>query len=81
VRIKLFTLTRYFPQLIELIKDIIQFPAFDEQELQVYINNKLERLQIDLKKNEVLAYRNLTEIIFGKKHPYGRNPKPKITLA
>ena len=81
VRIKLFTLTRYFPQLIELINDIILFPAFDEQELKVYINNKLERLQIDLRKNEVLAYRNLTEIIFGKKHPYGRNPKPEDYLG
>lgn len=81
VRIKLFTLTRYFPQLIQLIRDILEFPAFDEQELKVYINNKLERLQIDLRKNEVLAYRYLTEIIYGKKHPYGRNAKPEDFLG
>jgi zinc protease len=81
VRIKLFTLTRYFPQLIELIRDIIQFPAFDPQELKVYINNKLERLQIDLKKNEILAYRHLTEAMFGKKHPYGRNSNPEDYLS
>lgn len=81
VRIKLFTLTRFFPQLIELVRDIIQFPAFDPQELKVYINNKLERLQIDLKKNEVLAYRHLTEAIYGKKHPYGRNSNPEDYLS
>lgn len=81
VRIKLFTLTRFFPQLIELIRDIIQFPAFDPQELKVYTNNKIERLQIDLKKNEVLAYRYLTEAIYGKEHPYGRNALPQDYLS
>jgi len=77
VRIKLFTLTRFFPQLIELVRDILQFPAFDPQELKVYTSNKLERLRIDLKKNEVLAYRHLTEAIYGKQHPYGRNALPQ----
>jgi len=31
VRIKLYTLTRFFPQLIELIRDILEYPAFDQQ--------------------------------------------------
>jgi len=81
VRIKLFTLTRFFPQLIELVRDILEYPAFDQQELKVYTSNKIERLQIELKKNEVLAYRYLTEAIFGKKHPYGRNSRPQDYLA
>lgn len=81
VRIKLFTLTRFFPQLVELVRDILEFPAFDLQELKVYTSNKIERLQIELKKNEVLAYRYLTEAIFGKKHPYGRNARPQDYLA
>jgi predicted Zn-dependent peptidase len=76
IRIKLFTLTRFFPQLIELIRDIILFPSFDDQELKVYTSNKIERLQIELKKNDVLAYRHLTEAIYGKEHPYGRNALP-----
>ncbi len=81
VRIKLFTLTRFFPQLITLVHDIIQSPAFDTHELNIYRNNKLERLQIDLKKNEVLAYRHLTEAIYGKEHPYGRNAEPQDYLS
>jgi len=81
VRIKLFTLTRFFPELIALVSDIIQFPAFDPQELKVYTSNKLERLQIDLKKNEVLAYRHMTEEIYGKDHPYGRNAMPNDYLS
>ena len=77
VRVKLFTLTRYFPDLIKLVSEMIFHPAFDRQELKVYTSNKLERLQIDLKKNEVLAYRHLTESIYGPKHPYGRNNQPQ----
>jgi predicted Zn-dependent peptidase len=77
IRIKLYTLTRFFPQLIELIRDIILYPSFDEQELKVYTSNKIERLQIELKKNDVLAYRHLTEAIYGKDHPYGRNAVPQ----
>ena len=77
IRIKLYTLSRFLPQLIELIRDIILYPSFDEQELKVYTSNKIERLQIELKKNDVLAYRHLTEAIYGKEHPYGRNALPQ----
>lgn len=84
-RVRLFTLTRFLPQLTEVILDVIQAPLFDEDELKVYTANKIERLQIDLKKNEVLAYRHLTEKMYGPDHPYGRNIQPedfqKITTA
>jgi zinc protease len=81
VRIKLFTLTRFFPKLLQMVRELIEIPAFDPGELRIYINNKIERLQIDLKKNEVLAYRHLTEAIFGKEHPYGRNALPQDYLS
>lgn len=77
IRIRLYTLTRYFQPLIQLVRQIIQQPSFDPKELDLHINNKIERLQIDLKKNEVLAYRHLTEAIYGPVHPYGRNAFPQ----
>lgn len=76
IRVRLWTLTRYFPDLIQLVGELIREPAFDEEELRVYVDNKIERLQIDLKKNEILAYRHLTESVFGPEHPYGRNTFP-----
>src|SRR5690606_5926047 len=76
IRVRLWTLTRYFPELIHLVGELIREPAFDEEELRVYVDNKIERLQIDLKKNEILAYRHLTESVFGPEHPYGRNTFP-----
>jgi zinc protease len=77
IRIRLYTLTRFLPELIEVLTDVINIPLFDENELKVYTANKVERLMIDLKKNEVLAYRYLTEAMYGSSHPYGRNIKPE----
>lgn len=81
MRVRLLTLTRFFPELTEVVREVIHQPLFDEGELKVYTDNKVERLRIDLKKNEVLAYRHLTEAIFGPHHPYGRNINPEDYLA
>ncbi|HEY3384999.1 MAG TPA: pitrilysin family protein [Saprospiraceae bacterium] len=80
-RIRLLTLSRFFPELIEIVREVMHYPAFDPSELKVYTDNKIERLKIDLKKNEVLAYRHLTEAIFGPKHPYGKNIFPEDYLS
>ncbi len=80
-RVRLLTLTRFFPELIDVVNEVISAPAFDPGELKVYADNKVERLKIDLKKNEVLAYRHLTESIFGLHHPYGKNVVPEDYLA
>ncbi|MBK9982861.1 MAG: insulinase family protein [Saprospiraceae bacterium] len=81
IRVRLFTLTRFLPELLDVITDVIRIPAFDPNELKLYAENKVERLQIDLKKNEVIAYRHLTEAIFGPGHPYGHNARPDDYLA
>jgi predicted Zn-dependent peptidase len=80
-RVRLLTLTRFFPDLIGVVNEVISSPAFDPGELKVYADNKVERLKIDLRKNEVLAYRHLTEAIFGPEHPYGKNVFPEDYLA
>ena len=76
-RVRLLTLSRFFPDLIGVVRDVIEHPAFDPNELSTYTDNKVERLKIDLRKNEVLAYRHLTETIFGPDHPYGQNVFPE----
>lgn len=76
-RVRLLTLSRFFPDLIHVVREVIEQPAFDPNELSTYTDNKIERIKIDLKKNEVIAYRHLTEIIFGPAHPYGKNVFPE----
>ncbi|HMG14909.1 MAG TPA: pitrilysin family protein [Saprospiraceae bacterium] len=71
--ISLYCLTRYFDKLLPLLEEIIKAPIFPENEIETYIKNNIKKLQIDLSKPEVIAYRSITEKIFGPDHPYGYN--------
>ena len=73
VSISLYTLTKYLPDLMPLLMEILLHPTFPQKELDTYIENKIQNLIVELDKNETLAYRILTENIFGNTHPYGYN--------
>lgn len=72
----LYCLTKNFPKLAPLLAEILTEPSFPEDELQSFVMNSKQRLKVDLAKNDVIAYRTLTEYIFGAKHPYGYNSFP-----
>ena len=71
--ISLFCLGKYFDRMLPILEDIIKNPIFPEDELRKYKNNNIERLKVDLTKNDVIAYRAITEKIFSDTHPYGYN--------
>ena len=71
--IVLFCLGKHFENLVPIIKDMITSPLFPEDELRKYVNNNSERLKVELTKNDVIAYRSITEQIFTQSHPYGYN--------
>lgn len=75
--IVLTALNKHLPNLIPVVYDIIWNPTFPEYELEVYKKNNQERLKLELLKNDVLAYRKFTELIFGINHPYGYNSYPE----
>lgn len=68
-----YTLRKHFETLLPLVTELLTAPTFPEEELKAYIDNTKRRLQVDLTKNDVVAYRKITEFIFGKHHPYGYN--------
>lgn len=71
--LSLFTLGRYFEALFPIFHEIVTTPQFPEEELRKYKHIHSERLKIELEKNDVIAYRTITEKVFGKEHPYGYN--------
>ena len=71
--IALYSLSKHFEKLLELLSEILTEPAFPEDELELFKKNNQQRLQVDLTKNDVVAYRTITEKIFGDHHPYGYN--------
>lgn len=74
----LMCLTKHFSQLMPILKDIWIQPKFTETELSKFIERSILQMQIDLSKNDVVAYREITERIFGEKHPYGYNSNAEM---
>lgn len=67
------TLTKHFDSIAPIISEMVHSPRFDESEITKFSNLNIERLREELTKNEVVAYRTLTESIFGLDHAYGYN--------
>lgn len=72
----LFSLHKYAAELIPVFAELLQEPSFPADELETFKRTSIQELQVDLDKEEVLAYRRVTELIFGAAHPYGYNSIP-----
>ncbi len=77
-RIILYSLSKFFPKVLPLVVEIITKAQFPQAELTNYVENSIQNLQLDLAKDEFIAYRILTEKIFGEDHPYGYNSSEKL---
>jgi zinc protease len=71
--VTLYVVNKHLDQVLPLLADVISAPAFSQKELDSFIKRNQQRLQIDLAKSDVQAYRKITELIFGSHHPYGYN--------
>ena len=72
----LFSLKKHFQNVLPIFAEAILEPTFPIAELDTFKRTSLQELQVDLEKPEVLAYRKVTELIFGEAHPYGYNSTP-----
>jgi zinc protease len=77
----LYGLNKYLDELLPIFTEVVFQPAFPQHELDSYVAEKIQQLNIDLSKNEVVAYRAITEAIFGTRHPYGYNSTPEAYRA
>lgn len=69
----LYTLSRYASEVIPVFAEVIRDPVFPEEELVTYQRTGIQELAVELEKVETVAYRKVTELIFGENHPYGYN--------
>ncbi|MBR9919844.1 MAG: insulinase family protein [Bacteroidetes bacterium] len=79
--ITLYCLSRHFESLLPVVADLITEPAFPERELQSFVDRSVKRLSVDLSRNDIIAYRAITENIFGSDHCYGYNSTPDTYLG
>jgi len=74
-------LSRHFDKLLPVLEDILYDPIFLEDEIEKYKKTNIQKLQLDLSKNELVNYRIFTESLFGKDHPYGYNTEEAFIKA
>ena len=75
--ITLYSLTKHFDKVLPVFAEMLSDPVFPESELENFKSRNKQRLQVDLQKNDIVAYRQITEHIFGSDHPYGYNSYPE----
>ncbi len=76
--IQLYSLTKHLKNVLPILEEILSKPAFPQKELQSIVQRSKERLKIDLENNDTVAYRTVTELMYGKNHPYGYNSTPEL---
>lgn len=74
-------MTTYFEPLWHKLAEVILQPAFPEDELALLKRNSISRLRQDMDDADFVAYREVTENIFGPSHPYGYNSENDLINA
>lgn len=63
--IRLFTLNKYVDKIFPIVKEILTSSTFPEKEIQTFIRNAKQKLEISLNKNDFLARRLFNKQVFG----------------
>lgn len=69
--IALYSLSKNFDKVVQVIFDILKESIFPEDELNLMTGIFVQNLKVNKEKNSFLASRAIQRNIFGKDHPYG----------
>ncbi|MGN6195682.1 MAG: M16 family metallopeptidase [Ginsengibacter sp.] len=70
--ITLHCLSKHLKELLPLIREIITEAIFPQSELEIFQQNNIQRLSVNLLKCEFVANRVIDEYLYGPNHPYGK---------
>jgi predicted Zn-dependent peptidase len=69
--VTLLTLRKRLDKLLPVLEDVLNRPAYREQELQALASRHSQRFLANEAKNEVIAHKRFLNLLFGNNHPYG----------
>ena len=72
-----YCLTRFLPDVLPLLRELLTEPTFPAKELDELRNITLQNLRVNYEKNSYLAGVLFREKLFGLEHPYGRSQRPE----
>ena len=79
--ITLYALTKHLPVLLPIVHEIITDATFADYEVELYKNNAIQKLSVNLRKCEFVANQKIDGMLFGTDYPYGRCSKKESIEA
>ncbi|HSN09378.1 MAG TPA: pitrilysin family protein [Hanamia sp.] len=70
--ITLHCLSKHLKELLPVIRELIIESIFPESELEIFKQNSIQQLSVNLLKCDFVASRLIDEYLYGPKHPYGK---------
>jgi zinc protease len=70
--LSLHTLSKYLPELLPVLREMLTDSIFPEEELAVYKQNSRQKLLVSLQKCDFVANRLIDACLYGEQHPYGK---------
>lgn len=64
--ITLYSLNKHLAAVLPILKAILNESIFPQQELEIFVQNQKQKLQVNLQKNDFLARKTFANAIFGK---------------
>lgn len=68
----LHSLSKYLPELLPVIEELLIDSIYPEEELAIYKQNQKQHLEVNLKKCDFVANRIIDENLYGFTHAYGK---------
>lgn len=65
-------LSKYLRELLPVVAELFTDSVFPEHEIDILKQNSIQRLKVNLQKCEFVANREMSALLFGEEHPYGR---------
>lgn len=63
--VTVYTLNKHLASVLPIVKDVLSNSQFPQKELDIYIQNQKQKLQVNLKKNDVLGRKEFSNALFG----------------
>ena len=70
--ITLHCLSKHLSKLLPVIRELITESIFPEMELDIFKQNSIQQLSVNLRKCDFVASRLIDQYLYGPRHPYGK---------
>ena len=70
--LSVYSLGKYFPQVMQVVESMVKEPVFPEQELQVILSTNRQQYLVNSRKGDFVAQKYFYQSLFGNGHPRGR---------